>query len=230
MVGLLGIAALVPLLTVSIVARRGRRRGRPPAPAARLRPRARRGHRRAARQRARGRPEPAAAVRPARPAATAAYAFQRPARNALTPKLVPDDQLLAAIAVEDVVFNLSRVAGPALAGLLIGTVGLRRRVRVRPRDLRRLARRDLAPAAPAEDRGRREREPALDPRGLRLRPSRAGAARDLHRRHGRDDLRDAERALPGVRRGARRRRLDGGAAVRRAVRRRASWRRSSPAG
>jgi MFS family permease len=56
-------------------------------------------------------------------AATAAYAFQRPARNALTPKLVPDDQLLAAIAVEDVVFNLSRVAGPALAGLLIAVVG-----------------------------------------------------------------------------------------------------------
>jgi MFS family permease len=56
-------------------------------------------------------------------AATAAYAFQRPARNALTPKLVPDDQLLAAIAVEDVVFNLSRVAGPALAGLLIAVLG-----------------------------------------------------------------------------------------------------------
>jgi MFS family permease len=56
-------------------------------------------------------------------AATAAYAFQRPARNALTPKLVPDDQLLAAIAVEDVVFNLSRVAGPALAGILIATLG-----------------------------------------------------------------------------------------------------------
>ena len=56
-------------------------------------------------------------------AATAAYAFQRPARNALTPKLVPDDQLLAAIAVEDVVFNLSRVAGPALAGGLIATLG-----------------------------------------------------------------------------------------------------------
>ena len=56
--------------------------------------------------------------------ATAAYAFQRPARNALTPKLVPDDQLLAAIAVEDVVFNLARVAGPALAGVLIATIGL----------------------------------------------------------------------------------------------------------
>jgi MFS family permease len=56
--------------------------------------------------------------------ATAAYAFQRPARNALTPKLVPPGQLLAAIAVEDVVFNLSRVAGPALAGILIATLGL----------------------------------------------------------------------------------------------------------
>jgi MFS family permease len=55
--------------------------------------------------------------------ATAAYAFQRPARNALTPKLVADDELLAAIAVEDVVFNLARVAGPAAAGVLIATVG-----------------------------------------------------------------------------------------------------------
>jgi MFS family permease len=55
--------------------------------------------------------------------AVAAYAFQRPARNALTPKLVPDDQLLAAIAVEDVVHNLARVAGPALAGLLIAAFG-----------------------------------------------------------------------------------------------------------
>jgi MFS family permease len=56
-------------------------------------------------------------------AATGAYAFQRPARNALTPRLVRDDQLTAAIAVEDVVFNLARVGGPVLAGVLIGTVG-----------------------------------------------------------------------------------------------------------
>jgi MFS family permease len=55
---------------------------------------------------------------------TAAYGFQRPARNALTPRLVPSDQLLAAIAVEDLVSNLARVAGPALAGVLIATVGL----------------------------------------------------------------------------------------------------------
>jgi MFS family permease len=55
---------------------------------------------------------------------TAAYGFQRPARNALTPRLVRDDQLLAAIAVEDVVFTLARVAGPVMAGVLIAIVGL----------------------------------------------------------------------------------------------------------
>jgi MFS family permease len=55
---------------------------------------------------------------------TAAYGFQRPARNALTPRLVRQDQLLAAIAVEDVVFTLARVAGPVMAGVLIVAVGL----------------------------------------------------------------------------------------------------------
>jgi MFS family permease len=55
---------------------------------------------------------------------TAAYGFQRPARNALTPRLVRGDQLLAAIAVEDVVFTLARVAGPVMAGVLIAVVGL----------------------------------------------------------------------------------------------------------
>ena len=55
---------------------------------------------------------------------TAAYGFQRPARNALTPRLVREDQLLAAIAVEDVVFTLARVAGPVFAGVLIVAVGL----------------------------------------------------------------------------------------------------------
>jgi hypothetical protein len=37
---------------------------------------------------------------------------------------VRDDQLLAAIAVEDVVFTLARVAGPVMAGVLIAVVGL----------------------------------------------------------------------------------------------------------
>jgi MFS family permease len=54
---------------------------------------------------------------------TAAYCFQRPARNAMTPRLVGPDQVTAAIAVEDVVFNLARVAGPALGGVLIAAIG-----------------------------------------------------------------------------------------------------------
>jgi MFS family permease len=55
---------------------------------------------------------------------TGAYGFQRPARNALTPRLVGEDQLTAAIAVEDTVFNLAHVAGPALGGVLIAAIGL----------------------------------------------------------------------------------------------------------
>jgi Transmembrane secretion effector len=40
--------------------------------------------------------------------ATGAYGFQRPERNALIPRLVSRDLFSAAIAVEDVVFNLAR--------------------------------------------------------------------------------------------------------------------------
>jgi MFS family permease len=56
-------------------------------------------------------------------AATAAYGFQRPARNAMTPRLVAPDQLAAAIAIEDVVFNFARLGGPALGGFLISGFG-----------------------------------------------------------------------------------------------------------
>jgi MFS family permease len=55
---------------------------------------------------------------------TGAYGFQRPARNALTPRLVGESQLTAAIAVEDTVFNLAHVAGPALGGVIIAAIGL----------------------------------------------------------------------------------------------------------
>ena len=60
----------------------------------------------------------------AQAAATAAYGFQRPARNALTPRLVGEERLAAAIAVEDTVFNLAHVAGPAAGGVLIAAIGL----------------------------------------------------------------------------------------------------------
>lgn len=65
-----------------------------------------------------------AALFAAEVAGTAAYGFQRPARNALTPRLVPERQLTAAIAVEDAVSNLARIAGPAAGGVLIAAIGL----------------------------------------------------------------------------------------------------------
>jgi predicted MFS family arabinose efflux permease len=54
-------------------------------------------------------------------------AFQgvdNPTRKAALPMLVPLQDLPAALALQQVVFQLSLVAGPALAGLLIGVAGL----------------------------------------------------------------------------------------------------------
>lgn len=55
---------------------------------------------------------------------TAAYGFQRPSRDALMPRLVGADQLTAALAVDDVFFSLARVGGLASGGLLIAGIGL----------------------------------------------------------------------------------------------------------
>lgn len=51
-------------------------------------------------------------------------AFNQPARLALIPALVPRSDLTAAVAVNSVVFNLARFIGPAVAGLVIATVGI----------------------------------------------------------------------------------------------------------
>ncbi|MGH6924551.1 MAG: MFS transporter, partial [Propylenella sp.] len=51
-------------------------------------------------------------------------AFNQPARLALIPALVPRSDLTAAVAVNSVVFNLARFLGPAVAGLVIATVGV----------------------------------------------------------------------------------------------------------
>ena len=50
-------------------------------------------------------------------------AFEMPAAAALTPELVPRDQLSAAIAVDRSIFHATRLAGPALGGWLIGWLG-----------------------------------------------------------------------------------------------------------
>jgi MFS family permease len=50
-------------------------------------------------------------------------AFEMPAASALTPELVEKDQLAAAIAVDRSIFHATRLAGPAIGGWLIGTLG-----------------------------------------------------------------------------------------------------------
>src|SRR5206468_2982878 len=55
---------------------------------------------------------------------TAAWGFARPAMSAITPRLVGEDQLSAAIALQSVYGNFAMVAGPAFAGLLISWIGL----------------------------------------------------------------------------------------------------------
>jgi MFS family permease len=44
--------------------------------------------------------------------------------RSITPKLVPDDKLPAALVLESISGSFASVAGPALGGVLIGTVGL----------------------------------------------------------------------------------------------------------
>lgn len=50
-------------------------------------------------------------------------AFNFPAWQVLTPRLVPREQLGRAIALNGIQFNLARVVGPALAGYLIAQIG-----------------------------------------------------------------------------------------------------------
>jgi len=50
--------------------------------------------------------------------------FQQPARTAMIADSVPHEHLTNAVALGSVLFNVSRMVGPALAGLLIATVGI----------------------------------------------------------------------------------------------------------
>jgi MFS family permease len=50
-------------------------------------------------------------------------AIQEPAWGALIPDIVPDRDLPAAVALFGIDFNLSRVVGPPVAGLLVGIAG-----------------------------------------------------------------------------------------------------------
>ena len=52
------------------------------------------------------------------------FALQRPSLSALLPRLVPADEIPAAIAIGSIVGTTAMVAGPAAAGVMIATVGV----------------------------------------------------------------------------------------------------------
>lgn len=52
-----------------------------------------------------------------------AMAFEAPARHSFVPELVGEDHLSNAVALNGMVFNLGRMIGPALSGLVIAAVG-----------------------------------------------------------------------------------------------------------
>jgi MFS family permease len=54
----------------------------------------------------------------------AAYGFGRPALGSLAPRLVPDEELAAATSLFSVYSSLASVAGPAFGGVLIGFAGI----------------------------------------------------------------------------------------------------------
>ena len=56
--------------------------------------------------------------------ASAAYSFGVGAQNALIPRIVGDDELVAANNLTGLVSSFGAVLGPALGGLLLGTVGV----------------------------------------------------------------------------------------------------------
>ncbi|MDO8635763.1 MAG: MFS transporter [Dehalococcoidia bacterium] len=51
-------------------------------------------------------------------------AFNTPARQSYMPELVSDKELLNAVSLNSIAANLTRVAGPAVAGAIIATVGV----------------------------------------------------------------------------------------------------------
>src|SRR4051794_11464901 len=57
-------------------------------------------------------------------AGAAAGAFDMPARQALTPNLVPREDLPNALTLNTIMFQVAAVAGPALGGIVIGQLGV----------------------------------------------------------------------------------------------------------
>jgi predicted MFS family arabinose efflux permease len=53
-----------------------------------------------------------------------AWAFNMPVRQSVVPNLVPRSALMNALALNSAGFNVTRIVGPSLAGLLIAAIGI----------------------------------------------------------------------------------------------------------
>jgi predicted MFS family arabinose efflux permease len=51
--------------------------------------------------------------------------FSLATRSAMTPSLVPEDRLPSALALNQVMWNTAQIVGPALGGVIVGTLGYR---------------------------------------------------------------------------------------------------------
>ena len=132
---------------------------------------------------------------------SAAQSLQRPSREALIPRTVAHDQLLAAVALSTAGIQIGMLAGPAVGGILLHSVGTGWCFLV---DVVGIADRDgaLPPDAPVPTRGGgRPAQPARDRRRAPVCGRSPGPARHLPHRHRRDVHGDAHRALPRVRAG-----------------------------
>ena len=130
-------------------------------------------------------------------------AIHGPARQAAIPRLLADDEVPAAVALNQAGWQVSSIVGPAFAGLLIGTSGtagcLRRRRRLVPRRVL-LAAILLRPLPP--DTVQTQRGMAAVSEGFRYLKQPSPAAVDVRHRSRRDDLREPAGAVPGDRRAA----------------------------
>ncbi|HLE79868.1 MAG TPA: MFS transporter, partial [Dehalococcoidia bacterium] len=54
---------------------------------------------------------------------SAAWSFNQPVRQAIVPSLVPREDIMNAVALQSVGFNVTRIVGPGIGGVLMATVG-----------------------------------------------------------------------------------------------------------
>ena len=135
---------------------------------------------------------------------SAAEGLQRPALEAMLPRLVPREELARGLGAGGAARHRGADRRAGAGGPADRGVRARRDVRGRRGDVPRLAGRAADDARDAAVRGRRAAERGAGPRGLALRPVAPGARGQLRRRHQRDAVRDPGRAVPGGRRPLRR--------------------------